>query len=137
MASVTFVGSIDRARPQRGRWSGAFLSVPSASLFTSKALFTRKAGFAPVSDELGEVTRSPSRTNRRTVVPNIGVPELLIIFLILLLLFGASRLAGIGTSLGRSIREFRREVKEDDRPTADGTSMSEGRSSEPQASKKA
>ncbi len=45
-------------------------------------------------------------------MPNIGVPELLLFFLILLLLFGASRLAGIGSALGRTIRDFRKEVKD-------------------------
>lgn len=46
------------------------------------------------------------------LVPNVGVPELLLFFLILLLLFGASRLAGIGSALGRTIRDFRKEVRD-------------------------
>lgn len=37
----------------------------------------------------------------------IGVPELLIILLILLLIFGASRLPQLGRAIGRTIREFR------------------------------
>jgi sec-independent protein translocase protein TatA len=45
-------------------------------------------------------------------MPNVGMPELLIIFLILLLLFGANRLSGIGQALGRTIREFRKEVRD-------------------------
>ncbi|MDQ7849928.1 MAG: twin-arginine translocase TatA/TatE family subunit [Armatimonadota bacterium] len=45
-------------------------------------------------------------------MPNVGLPELLIIFLILLLLFGANRLTGIGQALGRTIREFRKEVRD-------------------------
>ena len=45
-------------------------------------------------------------------MPNVGLPELLIIFLILLLLFGANRLTGIGTAIGRTIREFRKEVRD-------------------------
>lgn len=47
---------------------------------------------------------------------SFGVPELLIILVIVIVLFGASRLAGIGSALGGSIREFRRSVK-DDEPT--------------------
>jgi sec-independent protein translocase protein TatA len=39
-----------------------------------------------------------------------GVPELLIILVILLLVFGARRLPDIGTSLGRSIRTFKSAV---------------------------
>ncbi len=45
-------------------------------------------------------------------MPNVGLPELLIVFLILLLLFGANRLTGIGSALGRTIREFRKEVRD-------------------------
>lgn len=45
-------------------------------------------------------------------MPNVGLPELLVIFLILLLLFGANRLTGIGQALGRTIREFRKEVRD-------------------------
>ena len=47
-------------------------------------------------------------------MPNFGVPELLIILVIVLLIFGASRLAGIGKGLGGAITAFRREVKPDD-----------------------
>ena len=45
-----------------------------------------------------------------------GVPELLIILLIVIVLFGASRLAGIGGAIGNSVREFRKSVREDDEP---------------------
>ena len=44
---------------------------------------------------------------------NLGPTELIIILLIVIVLFGASRLAGIGTALGTSVREFRRNVKDD------------------------
>lgn len=40
-----------------------------------------------------------------------GPTELLIILGIALLLFGGSRLAGLGKGVGRSIREFKTEVK--------------------------
>jgi len=42
----------------------------------------------------------------------IGMPELLIILLICLLLFGANRLPEIGKSLGEGIREFKKSIKE-------------------------
>jgi sec-independent protein translocase protein TatA len=45
-------------------------------------------------------------------MPHVGFQELILIFLILLLLFGATRLAGIGSALGRTIREFRKEVRD-------------------------
>ncbi len=44
----------------------------------------------------------------------IGTTELVIILLIALLIFGPSRLAGIGSSLGRAIRDFRRSMREDE-----------------------
>lgn len=49
---------------------------------------------------------------------SFGVPELLIILVIVIVLFGASRLAGIGSALGGSIREFRRSVKDDEAAAA-------------------
>lgn len=45
------------------------------------------------------------------LVLGLGVPELLIILAVVLLLFGGSRLAGIGKSSGRAIREFKEETR--------------------------
>src|ERR1700712_3687325 len=41
----------------------------------------------------------------------LGVPELLIILAVVLLLFGGSRLAGLGKSTGRALKEFKEETK--------------------------
>jgi sec-independent protein translocase protein TatA len=46
-------------------------------------------------------------------MPDIGVPELLIIALVVLLLFGPGKAADLGSSLGKGIREFRRESTDD------------------------
>ena len=43
---------------------------------------------------------------------NIGSPELLVILLIVLLLFGAKRLPEIARGLGKSLSEFKKGVKE-------------------------
>ena len=55
----------------------------------------------------------------------IGFQELLVIFLIVLLVFGAKRLPEIGRSLGKTLAEFRKgmkeaenEIKKDDESTA-------------------
>jgi sec-independent protein translocase protein TatA len=40
----------------------------------------------------------------------LGGPELLIILLVVLVLFGGSRLAGVGRSFGQGLRAFRDEV---------------------------
>ena len=45
-------------------------------------------------------------------MPHVGFQELILIFLILLLLFGASRLAGIGSAIARTIRDFRKEIRD-------------------------
>ncbi len=42
----------------------------------------------------------------------VGLPELLVVFLVCLLLFGANRLPEIGRSLGGGIREFKKAFKE-------------------------
>lgn len=44
-------------------------------------------------------------------VLGLGVPELLIILAVVLLLFGGSRLAGLGKSTGRALKEFKEETK--------------------------
>ncbi|MBZ0159494.1 twin-arginine translocase TatA/TatE family subunit [Candidatus Methylomirabilis sp.] len=41
----------------------------------------------------------------------LGMPELLVIFLIALLIFGAAKLPQIGSSLGTAIREFKKTVE--------------------------
>ena len=43
---------------------------------------------------------------------NIGFPELLVILLIVLLLFGAKRLPEIARGLGKSLHEFKKGIKE-------------------------
>jgi sec-independent protein translocase protein TatA len=50
-------------------------------------------------------------------MPTPSIPELLIIFAVLLLLFGAKRLPEMGRSLGRGMREFKDAVTgKDDEP---------------------
>jgi len=44
----------------------------------------------------------------------IGLPELAIIFAIGLLIFGPSKLAGLGKSLGEGIRGFKSALNEDE-----------------------
>jgi len=43
---------------------------------------------------------------------NIGFGEILVILLIILVLFGPSKLPEIGKSLGTAIREFKKAMKE-------------------------
>ena len=42
----------------------------------------------------------------------IGLPELVIIFFILMLIFGANRLSGLGKGMGQAIKGFKDEVQD-------------------------
>ncbi len=42
---------------------------------------------------------------------NVGWPELILIFVVILLLFGAGRLPEIARSLGKAIQEFKKALK--------------------------
>ena len=47
-------------------------------------------------------------------MPNLGAPELILIALVILLLFGATRLPKLGRSMGQSIRGFKKGLNDDD-----------------------
>lgn len=51
-----------------------------------------------------------------------GIWEILLILLIVLLLFGATRLPGIGQALGKAIRGFRESAKGEDEKGDKGSS---------------
>jgi len=44
----------------------------------------------------------------------LGVPELIIILIIIVFLFGANRLPSLATGIGKSIRNFKEASREDD-----------------------
>ena len=70
-------------------------------------------------------------------MPTIGFQELLVIALIALLVFGAKRLPEIGAAMGKSIREFKRSLKDVQNQIENAANRSElppsspGRESEP------
>jgi sec-independent protein translocase protein TatA len=41
-------------------------------------------------------------------MPNLGLPELIVIFVIVVLVFGVGRLGEVGGALGKGIREFKK-----------------------------
>lgn len=52
----------------------------------------------------------------------LGVPELLIILVVVILLFGAGRISKIAGEVGRGFREFRKGLKDEEpTPPADTT----------------
>ena len=46
----------------------------------------------------------------------IGLPELIIILMIIIVIFGANRLPQLATGIGKSIRSFKDGMKEGDSP---------------------
>lgn len=57
--------------------------------------------------------------NGLAFLQNIGFPELLVVLLIVLLLFGAKRLPEIARGIGKSLHEFKRGLKDIERDVND------------------
>jgi len=64
-------------------------------------------------------------------VPNLGLSELIVILMILLLVFGASRLPQLGESIGRTIRGFKRGMSTDEQITVKGGGEAGGEGGKP------
>ena len=47
-------------------------------------------------------------------MPDLGLPELIIILVIIILLFGAGRITKIASELGKGIRDFRQGIQGDE-----------------------
>ena len=45
----------------------------------------------------------------------IGATEIILLLLLALIIFGGRKLSGIGKAVGTSIRDFKREIKADDK----------------------
>ncbi len=52
-------------------------------------------------------------------MPNIGLPEIIIVLVIALIIFGPKRLPELGNSLGRGIKEFRGSVSGENKDDED------------------
>jgi sec-independent protein translocase protein TatA len=46
----------------------------------------------------------------------IGLPELIVILLIVFVIFGANRLPGLGRGIGSAIKNFKEGMKDDEKP---------------------
>ncbi|HQZ17056.1 MAG TPA: twin-arginine translocase TatA/TatE family subunit [Vicinamibacteria bacterium] len=51
----------------------------------------------------------------------LGVQELLLILVILVFIFGTSRIADLGKGMGEGIRNFKKAMKDDSPPSASGS----------------
>jgi sec-independent protein translocase protein TatA len=47
-------------------------------------------------------------------MPNLGFPELIVILLIVVVIFGANRLPGLGRGIGSAIKNFKDGMKEEE-----------------------
>ena len=45
-------------------------------------------------------------------MPNLGFPELIVVLLIVIVIFGANRLPEIGRGIGKGIRNFKESARE-------------------------
>ena len=50
---------------------------------------------------------------------HLGFSEILLLIFLALVLFGGSKLSGVGKALGRSIRDFKNELKDDEPKTSE------------------
>ena len=53
------------------------------------------------------------------MIGRLGLPELIIILMIIILIFGANRLPEIGRGIGKGIRNFKDATKEGNGPGSD------------------
>ncbi len=47
-------------------------------------------------------------------MPNLGIPELLIVLVIVLVIFGANRLTDVMAAMGKGVREFRKASSDEE-----------------------
>lgn len=59
--------------------------------------------------------RAAQQKGASTMLGGIGMPELLVILVIVLIIFGAGKISEIGGALGRGISEFRKNSAGDER----------------------
>lgn len=75
-------------------------------------------------------TSASELTDEEQAVPNLGGTEVIIILVVVIILFGAKKLPELGSSVGKSITNFKRGLREaqdddaDPEPSANGSQPS-------------
>ena len=69
-------------------------------------------------------------------MPSIGPTELVIVLVIVLLIFGPGKLANLGGSLGKSIKDFKRGIRDDSAEASEEAATLEANSELKSESKK-
>ncbi len=64
-------------------------------------------------------------------MPSLGAPELIIILVVVIVIFGVGRLPEVGGALGRGIKEFRKSASGDDDDDRPASSVASSTPSEP------
>lgn len=64
----------------------------------------------------------------------VGLPEAVVILLVVVLIFGVGKVSEVGGALGKSVREFRRATREDDDAEPQRPAVANANSSAPAAS---
>lgn len=63
------------------------------------------------------------------MIGSLGTPELILILIVVLLVFGVGRISKLGSELGHGIKAFREGVKEGQEKDSGGESKSDEKSS--------
>lgn len=76
-----------------------------------------------------DLRRRPTEPTGSSQVPNIGGPEVIIILVVVIILFGAKKLPELGSSVGKSITNFKsglREAQDEDDETTSSSASANG-----------
>lgn len=88
------------------------VNCPSAGLKACAADAARNDAAMPATRVKMVEFTCPRHLKGRAMIGRLGLPELAIILVIIILIFGANRLPEIGRGIGKGIRNFKESTKE-------------------------
>src|SRR5207247_1841419 len=108
---------MDRARPMRWRVLEPYRQAQSSCrrcLLCQRTPSGLLSGHAPPAEGVS------LRQGEKAMLGSLGFPEVLLIFVIVLFVFGTRRLGDLGKGLGEGIRNFKRALKDADKEEEKG-----------------